>query len=59
VASQFLQGAQIDPAATGQREVSMPQRVEVDSLGAVGSLNREGDAGRLQVDAEHLGAAAA
>ena len=56
VPGQFLQGAQVDPRPTAQRQVGVPQGMEVGAQPAVRPLGHVGDAGGLQVPAQHLGA---
>jgi hypothetical protein len=54
MAGQFLQGAQVDAGAGAERQIGMPQGVEVGEERAVRSLDGVGDASGVQVDPQHL-----
>ncbi|HWG42039.1 MAG TPA: hypothetical protein VN688_04575 [Gemmataceae bacterium] len=54
MASQFLQRPQVDAGAPSQRQVGMPQGVEVGEQRAVCALDRIRDTGGFQVAPQHL-----
>ncbi|HEY7157896.1 MAG TPA: hypothetical protein VH575_28320 [Gemmataceae bacterium] len=58
VSGQFLQGPQVDAGASAQRQVGMPQSVEVGVQRAVRSLDAVRDASGVEVNPQHLGALA-